>query len=225
LRDISKDILFEDNHLIIINKKPSDIVQGDKTGDIPMPELLKNFLKEKYQKPGNVFVGVIHRLDRPVSGAVIFAKTSKALTRMNKLIQDGGLTKKYWAIVENMPISKTGTLINFLKKNEKQNKSYVVQESVKGSKRAELNYKFLAASQKYYLIEVELITGRHHQIRAQLSSIGCIIKGDLKYGAKRTNADASICLHSREIKFIHPIKNELVHILAPPPDNNIWNIF
>jgi len=170
-------------------------------------------------------VGVIHRLDRPVSGAVIFAKTSKALTRMNKLIQDGGLTKKYWAIVENMPISKTGTLINFLKKNEKQNKSYVVQESVKGSKRAELNYKFLAASQKYYLIEVELITGRHHQIRAQLSSIGCIIKGDLKYGAKRTNADASICLHSREIKFIHPIKNELVHILAPPPDNNIWNIF
>ncbi len=225
MRDISKDILFEDNHLIIINKKPSDIVQGDKTGDIPMPELLKNFLKEKYQKPGNVFVGVIHRLDRPVSGAVIFAKTSKALTRMNKLIQDGGLTKKYWAIVENMPISKTGTLINFLKKNEKQNKSYVVQESVKGSKRAELNYKFLAASQKYYLIEVELITGRHHQIRAQLSSIGCIIKGDLKYGAKRTNADASICLHSREIKFIHPIKNELVHILAPPPDNNIWNIF
>ncbi|OIP01066.1 MAG: RNA pseudouridine synthase [Bacteroidetes bacterium CG2_30_33_31] len=218
-------MLFEDNHLIIINKKPSDIVQGDKTGDIPMPELLKNFLKEKYQKPGNVFVGVIHRLDRPVSGAVIFAKTSKALTRMNKLIQDGGLTKKYWAIVENMPISKTGTLINFLKKNEKQNKSYVVQESVKGSKRAELNYKFLAASQKYYLIEVELITGRHHQIRAQLSSIGCIIKGDLKYGAKRTNADASICLHSREIKFIHPIKNELVHILAPPPDNNIWNIF
>ena len=225
MRDISKDILYEDNHLIVVNKMASDIVQGDKTGDMPLSEVVKDFLKRKYNKKGDAFIGVVHRIDRPVSGALIFAKTSKGLSRMNQLIRDGGLHKIYWAVVEKMPAETSGNLTHYLKKNQKQNKSYVVKQGTKEAKKAELLYEHISSGTKYHLLKINLITGRHHQIRAQLSAIGCIIKGDLKYGAKRSNKDASISLHAREISFIHPIKKEELTITAPLPKDGIWNIF
>jgi len=225
LRDISKDILYEDNHFIVINKMPSDIVQGDKTGDIPLSEIVKVYLKKKYKKPGEAFIGVVHRLDRPVSGAVIFAKTSKGLSRMNQMIRDGELNKVYWAVVEERPPDTEGKLTNFLKKNPKQNKSYVVKPTTKDAKKAELLYEHISSGSRYHLLKIDLITGRHHQIRAQLSAIGCHIKGDLKYGSKRSNPDGSIFLHAREISFLHPVKKEKIHIVAPTPKNDIWRIF
>lgn len=220
------DILYEDNHLIIVNKKPGDIVQGDKTGDKPLSDKLKDFLKEKYNKPGNVFVGVIHRIDRPVSGAVAFAKTSKGLARMNQLVKDREIRKLYWALVQGQPEKSSGTLVHYLRKNQKKNKSFPVDERVKGALRAELEYRFVATSNKYSLLEVELLTGRHHQIRAQLSAIGSPIKGDVKYGFKRLNKDGSmIHLHARHLEFVHPVKKENVKVIAPPPPDKLWDVF
>jgi 23S rRNA pseudouridine1911/1915/1917 synthase len=218
-------ILFEDNHLIAINKKSSEIVQGDRTGDSTMPDAIKTYLKDKYNKPGNVFCGVIHRLDRPTSGIILFARTSKGLERMNKQFRDQQTSKTYWAILENKPPNATGTIINYLKKNEKQNKSYVTSKETKGSKEAILNYRLISSSERYHLVEVELETGRHHQIRAQFSKIGCCIKGDLKYGAKRSNRDGSICLHSRQLKFNHPTTKEEICLVAPIPQNAFWDLF
>jgi 23S rRNA pseudouridine1911/1915/1917 synthase len=220
--DTSLQILHEDNHLIVINKRPSDIVQGDKTGDVALPEIIKEFLKKKYDKPGNVFCGVVHRLDRPTSGALIFAKTSKGLSRMNEQFRDKTTRKVYWAIVENKPNSASATLNHFLLKNEKQNKSYVHQNEVKGSKKAVLSYTLRASSDNYHLLEVELETGRHHQIRAQLAHIGCCIKGDVKYGAKRSNPDGSIHLHARLLEFTHPTSKEFISIQAPTPVDSLW---
>jgi len=225
LRNIEKDILYEDNHIIIVNKKPSDIIQGDKTGDMPLSEITKMYLKEKYHKPGNVFCGVVHRLDRPVSGAVIFARTSKALSRLNEMLRNHNIHKKYWAVVEQKPQNPKGHLVHYLKKNPKQNKSYVVKAGSNGALKAELKYQLLASSDKYHLLEVELLTGRHHQIRVQLANMGCVIKGDLKYGAKRSNKDASIHLHARYLTFIHPVKKTEMSITAPPPKDAIWDYF
>ena len=222
---ISSRLLYEDNHLIAINKKSSEIVQGDRTGDVTMPDEIKAYLKNKYNKPGNVFCGVIHRLDRPTSGVILFARTSKGLERMNKEFRDKLTTKIYWAILENKPPQEKGTLVHYLKKNEKQNKSYVSNKDVKGSKEAILKYHILSSSDRYHLVQVELETGRHHQIRAQFSSIGCCVKGDLKYGGKRSNQDGSICLHSRKLKFNHPTTQEEITIMAPIPDSKFWNIF
>jgi 23S rRNA pseudouridine1911/1915/1917 synthase len=218
-------ILYEDNHVIVVNKKASDIVQGDKTGDETMPDQIKAYLKEKYQKPGNVFCGVVHRLDRPTSGAVVFARTSKALERLNTQFRDKETSKVYWAIVETKPIKPKATLIHYLKKNEKQNKSYASETEIPGSKRAVLHYTLLASSDKYHLLEVQLETGRHHQIRVQLSTIGCIIKGDVKYGARRSNPDASVGLHARKLQFNHPTTKELVVIEAPVPNDPLWLFF
>ncbi|MBS4014257.1 MAG: RNA pseudouridine synthase [Bacteroidetes bacterium] len=225
INDFKDRILYEDNHIIIVNKLPSEIVQGDKTGDKPLSELLKDYVKVKYNKPGNVFMGVIHRIDRPVSGAVVFAKTSKALERFNKMLQDRTLKKKYWAVVKNPPPEESGNLIHYLKKNQSQNKSYVYNKEIEGAKKAELRYMVLDKSDGYYLLEVELITGRHHQIRAQLSAVGCCIKGDLKYGFARSNPDGSINLHAREVNFLHPIKNTEIKIIAPVPDDKLWKYF
>jgi 23S rRNA pseudouridine1911/1915/1917 synthase len=218
-------ILFEDNHLLVLNKKPGEIVQGDKTGDVSLKEMLTVYLKKKYNKPGNVFVGVIHRIDRPVSGAVIFAKTDKALTRMNKMIHDRQISKMYWAIVRNKPEKNAAVLKNYLWKNEQKNKSFVVEASHNGSSFAELEYKVIAHSDNYFLLEVELHTGRHHQIRVQLADIGCPIRGDLKYGYHRTNPDGSLSLHSRKTEFIHPVKNEKITIVADPPNDPVWKAF
>ncbi len=218
-------IIYEDNHLIAVNKKSGDITQGDKTGDIPLPDKVKAWIKEKYNKPGNVFCGVIHRLDRPTSGLVLFAKTSKALARMNKKFSTREVQKTYWAIVESSPAEKQGTLKNFLQKNDKQNKSYVVHENAKNAKSAELTYKVIAKSERYTLIEVLPKTGRHHQIRVQLAAIGCIIKGDLKYGAKRSNEDGSICLHARKLSFEHPVSKENISITAKVPEEKLWQYF
>jgi 23S rRNA pseudouridine1911/1915/1917 synthase len=222
---LAERILFEDNHLLVVNKLPSEIVQGDKTGDEPLPERIKSLLKEKYQKPGNVFCGVIHRLDRPTSGVVVFAKTSKALERLNAQFREKETNKTYWAIVENKPKEPKGSLRDYLKKNETQNKSYVVNENSPGAKLALLNYELLASSANYHLLEVTIETGRHHQIRAQLSKIGCIIKGDLKYGAKRANKDASIGLHARSLRFLHPTTKEEITIVANPPADAVWDFF
>ena len=219
------DILFEDNHLLIVNKRPGDIVQGDKTGDLPLTDLLKSYIKNKYNKPGEVFLGLVHRLDRPVSGAVIFARTSKALTRLTMMVKDREISKTYWAIVEKVPDPVEGTLVSFLKKNETQNKSFSVKEGTSGSKRAELTYRLLASGKTYHLLEINLITGRHHQIRAQLSGIGCSIKGDLKYGARRSNPDGSISLHARYLEFIHPVSRENIRISAPTPKAPEWSYF
>ncbi len=216
-------VLFEDNHIILVNKRPGDIVQGDKTGDKPLSEVVKSYLKEKYNKPGNVYLGVVHRLDRPTSGIVLFAKTSKALPRLNKLFQEKAAQKTYWAIVKNAPPKKSDTLVHFLKRNPKQNKSYAHIKEVPESKKAILEYRLLKKLDNYFLLEVDLHTGRHHQIRSQLSAIGSPIKGDLKYGFDRSNKDASIHLHARELKFIHPVKKEEIHIIAPPPDEVLWN--
>jgi 23S rRNA pseudouridine1911/1915/1917 synthase len=216
------DILFQDNHVIVINKRASDIVQGDKTGDETLPDKIKAYLKIKYDKPGNVFCGVVHRLDRPTSGAVVFARTSKALERLNAQFRDKETNKVYWAIVEQRPEKDKGTLIHFLKKNEKQNKSYATATEVSGSKKAILHYQWLRSSDRYHLLEIHLDTGRHHQIRCQLAQIGCIIKGDLKYGAKRPNTDGSISLHARELTFTHPTSKESIHIVAPTPSDSLW---
>ncbi|MBW7867898.1 MAG: RluA family pseudouridine synthase [Brumimicrobium sp.] len=219
------DVIYEDNHLIAVNKAVGDIVQGDKTGDTPLPEEIKSWLAEKYNKPGNVFCGVIHRLDRPTSGIVIFSKTSKALSRMNALFKTNGVQKTYWAIVEEKPPNKSGTLRNYLVKNEKQNKSYVTDASKKDAKEAILDYRLIAESDNYYLLEIALHTGRHHQIRAQLAHIGCHIKGDLKYGAKRANKDGGISLHARKVVFEHPIKKEIISITAKVPNEPLWKWF
>ncbi|PKD16690.1 pseudouridine synthase [Salegentibacter salinarum] len=216
-------VLYEDNHIIVVNKRPGDIVQGDKTGDKPLSEVVKSYIKEKYNKPGNVYLGVVHRLDRPTSGIVLFAKTSKALPRLNKLFQEKEAQKTYWAIVKNVPSKKSDILIHFLKRNSKQNKSYAHIKEVPESKKAILEYRILKELDNYFLLEVDLHTGRHHQIRSQLSAIGSPIKGDLKYGFDRSNKDASIHLHARELKFIHPVKKEEIHIIAFPPDEVLWN--
>ena len=216
-------VLFEDNHIIVVNKRPGDIVQGDKTGDKPLSEVVKSYLKEKYNKPGNVYLGVVHRLDRPTSGIVLFSKTSKALPRLNKLFQQKEAKKTYWAIVKNVPPKDSDTLVHFLNRNPKQNKSYAHIKEVPESKKAILEYRLLKKLDNYFLLEVDLHTGRHHQIRSQLSAIGSPIKGDLKYGFDRSNKDASIHLHARELKFIHPVKKEEIHITAPPPDEVLWN--
>lgn len=215
-------VLYEDNHLIAINKRSGDIVQGDKTGDRPLSEWVKAYLKDKYQKQGNVFTGVIHRIDRPVTGVVLFAKTGKALGRMNALLQQKKVQKTYLAIVENKPPAKESELIHYLKKNPKNNKSYGYLTPKEDHKKSVLNYRFVRSGTHYHLLEIKPKTGRHHQIRVQLASIGCIIKGDLKYGAKRSNPDGSIALHASEIEFIHPVKNELLKIIAPVPDNFLW---
>jgi 23S rRNA pseudouridine1911/1915/1917 synthase len=216
------DILFEDNHLLIINKKPGELSQLDKTGDNSVLEKYKLYLKKKHNKKGNVFLGLVNRLDRPTSGVLILAKTSKALSRMNKMLVERKILKKYIAVVEKKPIRKKNTLINFLKKNQKQNKSYIVDETTKDSKKAILHYTTLKELDNYSLLEISLETGRHHQIRVQLSNIGCSIKGDLKYGSKRSNSDKSICLHANEISFIHPVSKNEIKIKANTPQNNIW---
>lgn len=216
------DVLYGDNHLIIVNKAPSEIVQGDKTGDKPLSESIKEYLKEKYHKPGNVFCGVTHRLDRPTSGVVVFAKTSKALSRLNEMFRNGEVDKTYWAIVKNRPPKDEDTLIHYLIKNEKTNKSTAYDSEKPNTKKAILHYKLIAASQKYFLLEVDLETGRHHQIRCQLAKIGCPIKGDLKYGAERSNPDGSISLHARTISFVHPVSKQQIHVVAPVPNDTLW---
>ncbi len=218
-------VLYEDNHIIIVNKESGEIVQGDKTGDTPLSATVQKYLKDKYNKPGNVFIGVTHRLDRPTSGIVVFAKTSKALPRLNKMFQSGEVHKRYWAIVEKRPEMETGELVHYLVRNEKQNKSYAYPKEKPRSKKAKLRYELINSSQRYHLLEVELMTGRHHQIRCQLAKIGSVIKGDLKYGASRSNKDGSICLHARSIDFIHPVSKERIHVVAPVPKENLWQTF
>ena len=218
-------VVYEDNHIIIVNKTASEIVQGDKTGDKPLSETVKEYLKEKYNKPGNVFIGVTHRLDRPVSGLVVFAKTGKALARLNEMFRTGKVKKTYWAIVKNLPPAEEDTLTHYLVRNEKQNKSYAYDTEKPGSKQAVLHYRLLSRSDRYCLLEVDLKTGRHHQIRCQLAKIGCPIKGDLKYGFPRSNPDGSICLHARRVRFIHPVSKQLIDVEAPLPSGNLWNGF
>lgn len=219
------EIIYEDNHIIIINKAPGEIVQGDKTGDEPLSESVKRYLKETYCKPGNVFCGVVHRLDRPVAGLVVFAKTSKALARLNDMFRNGQVHKTYWAIVRNRPEQAEGELKHYITTTERNNKSYASLTPKAGAKEARLRYRLLASSERYHLIEVELLTGRKHQIRVQLSSIGCPIKGDLKYGDKRSNPDGSISLLARHIEFVHPVSKEKISLNAPLPDENLWQAF
>lgn len=216
-------VLFEDNHILIVNKRPGDIVQGDKTQDKPLSDVVKEYIKEKYNKPGNVYLGVVHRLDRPTSGIVIFARTSKALERLNKMLREKNIQKTYWAIVKNTPSKSSDTLISFLKKNPKNNKSTVFHKETEGSKKAILHYQLIKRLDNYSLLEIDLETGRHHQIRAQLSSIGSPIKGDLKYGFPRSNKNGSIHLHARKIDFIHPVSKEKITLLAPLPADPIWD--
>ena len=218
-------VVYEDNHIIVVNKTASEIVQADKTGDTPLSETVKQYLKEKYQKPGNVFLGVTHRLDRPVSGLVIFARTSKALTRLNEMFRSGEVKKTYWAVVKNAPKEPENELVYYLVRNEKQNKSFAYDKEVPNSKKAILDYRLIGHSENYYLLEVDLKTGRHHQIRCQLAKMGCPIKGDLKYGAPRSNPDGSICLHARKVRFIHPVSKELIELVAPLPEGNLWKGF
>ena len=221
-------ILYEDNHIIAVNKTCHEIVQGDKTGDMPLSEMVKAYIKEKYQKPGDVFLGVTHRLDRPTTGVVVFARTSKALTRMNEMFKSHEKIKKtYWAIVardSKTNIPREGRLENYLLRNEKLNKSFVVKPGTKDAKRAVLTYRVVADSERYSLLEINLETGRHHQIRCQLAAIGCVIKGDLKYGAKRSNPDGGISLHARKIAFVHPVSKLHICITAPVPDDDLWHV-
>ncbi len=219
------EIIYEDNHLLVVNKPAGALVQGDKTGDEPLVELLKKYIKEKYQKPGEVFLGVPHRLDRPVSGILLFARTSKCLARLNEQFQKKEIQKTYWAVTIKQPEKESGVLIHWLTKNEKQNKSYASAIENKTGLKCELHYKLLGKSDKYFLIEVDPKTGRHHQIRVQLATMGCIIKGDLKYGAPRSNPDGSIHLHARKIDFIHPVKKEPITLEAAPPKDAIWDFF
>lgn len=216
------NVVYEDNHIIIVNKASGEIVQGDKTGDIPLSETVKQYIKEKYQKPGNVFLGVVHRLDRPVSGLVVFAKTSKALSRLNDMFRTGDVHKTYWAIVKRGDIAPEATLTDWLTHNERQNKSYAHPREVPGSKKAVLSYKVRSVSDNYMLLEVHLMTGRHHQIRCQLANMGCPIKGDLKYGSPRSNPDGSISLMSRRVEFVHPVSKETIVAEAPVPNDRLW---
>jgi len=222
---LEENILFEDNHIIIINKLPSQIVQGDKTGDRPLSDLVKEYIKIKYNKAGEVFLGVVHRLDRPVSGAVIFARTSKSLIRLNALIKGREISKTYWAVVKNKPPKEKDTLVNFLRRDEGKNKSFITGEKTKNAQMASLSYTLLGSSDNYYLLEIDLQTGRHHQIRAQIAGIGCPIKGDLKYGYPRSNSNASIHLHARKLNFIHPVTLKPLTIIAPTPNDPVWNYF
>ncbi|MDQ3190998.1 MAG: RluA family pseudouridine synthase [Bacteroidota bacterium] len=220
------EVLFEDNHIIAVNKRPSDIVQGDKTGDKPLSDYVKEYIKEKYEKPGEVFLGTVHRIDRPVSGIVLFARTSKSLTRLNEMFRNKEVQKTYWAVVKERPVPEQGNLIHFLIKNEVKNKSKAFTEEKNGTLKSELSYRLLASSDNYHLLEIDPKTGRHHQIRVQLSTIGCPIKGDLKYGFARSNKDASIHLHARKVSFLHPVKKEPVIITADPPkEDALWNEF
>ena len=220
------EVVYEDNHIIIVNKASGEIVQGDKTGDRPLVDIVKDWIKEKYAKPGNVFCGVVHRLDRPVSGLVIFAKTSKALTRMNEMFRNGEVHKTYWAISRNQPPKHEDTLTHYITTTERNNKSYASLTPKKDAKEARLAYRYIAASDRYHLLEVNLMTGRKHQIRVQLAAIGCVIKGDLKYGAKRSNQGGGISLHSRSVEFIHPVRKEPIKIVAPVPVGDaLWSFF
>jgi len=227
------EVVYEDNHIIIVNKQSGEIVQGDKTGDRPLSDIVKDYIKEKYQKPGAVFLGVVHRLDRPVSGLVVFARTSKALTRLNKMFAEGEVHKTYWALVKRAvgePVEPQGTagwqtLEHWLVRNEKQNKSYAYDQERSNAKKAILKYRVIGHSDNYSLLEVQLMTGRHHQIRCQLAAIGCPIKGDLKYGAPRSNPDGSISLLSRRVEFIHPVSKEQIIAEAPLPDDPLWQAF
>ncbi|MHC1706181.1 MAG: RluA family pseudouridine synthase [Bacteroidales bacterium] len=223
--DIAGRVLYEDNHLLIVNKLPSEIVQGDKTGDVPLSDILKEYIRIKYHKPGEAFLGVVHRIDRPVSGALVFARTSKALTRMNEMVRTREMKKIYWAVTTKQPPSEQGTLVHYLRKNEEKNKSFVFDQPLANTLQAELRYSLISASDKYFLLEIDLVTGRHHQIRAQLAAMGCPVKGDLKYGAPRSNPDGSIHLHSRYLSFIHPVKKEMLSFTADPPDDPLWNFF
>ncbi|WP_010179540.1 RluA family pseudouridine synthase [Aquimarina agarilytica] len=217
------NVLYEDNHIIAINKRAGDIVQGDQTGDVPLSEIVKQYIAKKYNKPGAVFLGVVHRLDRPTTGVIIFARTSKALTRLNKAFAEKATQKKYWAIVSPAPPKQEDQLIHYLKRNPKQNKSYAHNKEVPESKKASLHYFILKKLDNFSLLEIELHTGRHHQIRAQLNKIGCSIKGDLKYDAKRSNPNGGIHLHARELAFIHPVKKEPIKITAPTPKDAVWD--
>ena len=217
------EVLFEDNHLLIVNKRSGDIVQGDKTGDKPLSDVAKEYIKEKYNKPGEVYLGVVHRLDRPTSGIIVFARTSKALERLNKMLRERTISKTYWAVVKNTPLKEKDSLIHFLKKNPKNNKSTVFTKETDASKKAILHYSVIKKLDNYSLLEIDLETGRHHQIRAQLAYIGSPIKGDLKYGASRSNKDGSIHLHARKISFTHPVSKENISFLAPIPNETIWN--
>ncbi|MFA6770278.1 MAG: RluA family pseudouridine synthase [Bacteroidales bacterium] len=218
-------ILYEDNHLIIVNKRVGELVQGDKTGDEPLSKTVANFIAQRDSKPGDAFLGVAHRLDRPVSGVTLFAKTSKGLERMNEMFRTGTVKRVYWAIVAKMPPKEEDILVHYLTKNEKQNKSYARSKSTSGAKEAKLHYKLIKASDNYFLLEVELITGRHHQIRSQLAAIGSPVKGDLKYGAPRSNPDGGISLHAKSMNFMHPVKGEKFFVEAPAPNENLWNYF
>lgn len=215
-------VVYEDNHIIIVSKRSGEIVQGDKTGDEPLSETVKQYIKEKYQKPGAVFLGVVHRLDRPVSGLVVFARTSKALSRLCNMFRDGDVHKTYWALTKNRPKESEGTITSWIVRNEQQNKSYSYDHEVKNSKKAILKYRVIGQTDNYSLIEVNLLTGRHHQIRCQLASIGCPIKGDLKYGAQRSNPDGSISLLSRRVQFVHPVSKKQIDIVAPILEDNLW---
>ncbi len=219
------EILYEDNHIIAVNKRPSDLSQGDRSGDPSLDDEVKKYIAKKYNKPGEVFLGVVHRLDRPVSGVILYARTSKALSRLNEMFRTSEVMKVYLAIVKNRPPEDTGTISHYLKKNEKQNKTYVYDTEVKGSKKASLTYRVAGRSDRYYLLEVILHSGRHHQIRAQLAEIGCPVKGDLKYGFSRSNDDGSISLMARRLEFIHPVKKVKVMITAPFPEGDIWQVF
>ena len=216
------EVVYEDNHIIIVNKKSGEIVQGDKTGDTPLSETVKQWIKEKYAKPGNVFCGVVHRLDRPVFGLVVFAKTSKALARMNEMFRNGDVHKTYWAITKNRPPKDEDTLVLYITTTERNNKSYASTVEKPGAQKAVLKYRVISQSDNYYLIEVKLLTGRKHQIRVQLAAIGCPIKGDLKYGAKRSNPDGSISLLARNVTFVHPVSKQDICVTAPVPDDNLW---
>ena len=215
-------VVYEDNHIIIVYKESGEIVQGDKTGDTPLSDIVKDYIKEKYQKPGNVFLGVVHRLDRPVSGLVVFARTSKALSRLNEMFRNGEVHKTYWAITKNMPAIEEGRLEHWLVPNEKQNKSYAYTKEKPGAKKAVLEYKMIGRTDNYSLLEVRLLTGRHHQIRCQLAAMGCPIKGDLKYGAQRSNPDGSISLLSHRVEFVHPVSKERIDVTSPVPSDNLW---
>ena len=216
------NVVYEDNHIIIVNKLSGEIVQGDKTGDRTLADDVKAYIKEEYAKPGNVFLGVTHRLDRPVWGLVVFAKTSKALSRLNDMFRNGDIHKTYWAICQNAPAEQEATLTHWLTRNERQNKSYAYDREVPGSKKAVLHYKVIGRSERYTLVEIQLMTGRHHQIRCQLAKIGCPIKGDLKYGARRSNPDGSISLLARKVEFTHPVSKELISVESPVPDDKLW---
>ena len=216
------EVVYEDNHIIIVNKKLGEIVQGDKTGDTPLSETVKQWIKEKYAKPGNVFCGVVHRLDRPVFGLVVFAKTSKALARMNEMFRNGDVHKTYWAITKNRPPKDEDTLVHYITTTERNNKSYASTVEKPGAQKAVLKYRVISQSDNYYLIQVKLLTGRKHQIRVQLAAIGCPIKGDLKYGAKRSNPDGSISLLARNVTFVHPVSKQDICVTAPIPDDNLW---